>query len=230
MYCIRCGVQLADTERACPLCGTAVCHPDFPKEQVTPLYPNKKALRVQKHSKVFQGAMIFLFLLPMLICFLSDLLPDWRLQWFGFAAGGLLVAYTVLVLPFWFRRPNPVVFVPCGFASAALYLLYIDLAVGGSWFLRFAFPITAVLGLIVTAAVTLLHYLKKGHLFIWGGTCIALGLFILFLEFLLRVSFQIAFRGWSVYPLIVLTLVGGMLIYLAINAAAREIMERKLFF
>ena len=30
MYCIKCGVRLADTERSCPLCGTVCFHPDLP--------------------------------------------------------------------------------------------------------------------------------------------------------------------------------------------------------
>ena len=30
MYCIKCGVELADSERVCPLCGTRVFHPDLP--------------------------------------------------------------------------------------------------------------------------------------------------------------------------------------------------------
>ena len=26
MYCIKCGVELADSEKVCPLCGTRVFH------------------------------------------------------------------------------------------------------------------------------------------------------------------------------------------------------------
>lgn len=29
MYCIKCGVKLADSEKKCPLCNTIVCHPEF---------------------------------------------------------------------------------------------------------------------------------------------------------------------------------------------------------
>ena len=30
MYCVKCGVELADSQRVCPLCGTRVFHPDIP--------------------------------------------------------------------------------------------------------------------------------------------------------------------------------------------------------
>ena len=29
MYCVKCGVELADSEKKCPLCGTPVFHPDI---------------------------------------------------------------------------------------------------------------------------------------------------------------------------------------------------------
>ena len=34
MYCINCGVKLADTEHICPLCGTEVFHPELMRENL----------------------------------------------------------------------------------------------------------------------------------------------------------------------------------------------------
>ena len=50
------------------------------------------------------------------------------------------------------------------------------------------------------------------------------------LELLLDITFNVAFIGWANYPLIVLVLLGGALLYLGINHSARAMMERKLFF
>ena len=86
------------------------------------------------------------------------------------------------------------------------------------------------LSLIVCAIITLVHYLHRGHLYIFGGGLIALGAWMLLIELLIDVTFNIAFIGWGFYPLIVLALLGGALIDLAINRTAREMMERKLFF
>ena len=36
MYCIKCGVELADSEKRCPLCGTPVFHPDLPRNLTEP--------------------------------------------------------------------------------------------------------------------------------------------------------------------------------------------------
>ena len=72
--------------------------------------------------------------------------------------------------------------------------------------------------------------LRKGKLYIIGGALMILGAFMLLIEFLMGTTFNLQFIGWSIYPLCELLLFGGLLIYLAINSAARETMERKLFF
>ena len=229
MYCINCGVQLAETERKCPLCGTDPLHPAVIPKPAQPLYPDRKLPGAQPRSGAVNASLLILFLIPMLLSFLVDLQTDGQISWFGFVAGALLLAYVVFALPLWFRRPNPIVFVPVGFAAAALYLLYINLATGGSWFMRFALPVTAGLGAIASALVVLLRCLRRGRLYIFGGAMIALGAFMLLIEFLLVQSFSLPFSGWSFYPMSVLVLLGCLLLYLGINRSAREMMERKFF-
>lgn len=230
MYCIKCGVQLADTEKKCPLCNTVVCHPDFENKSEHTLYPSNKLPQNTYGSKTLNGAVIILFLIPLFVCFAADLRLDGRIEWFGYAAGALLLAYVAFALPMWFRKPNPAIFVPCDFAAIGGYLLYINLSTGGEWFLSFALPVTAGLCLITCTVVTLLYYLRKGRLYIIGSAFIALGVFMLLVEFLMTTTFDLCFVGWAIYPLIVLTLLGSLLIYFAINSSARERMERKLFF
>ena len=230
MYCIKCGVKLADTEKRCPLCGTAVFHPDMERAAARPLYPNDKMPGSNAGSGAWNGAVIILFLIPMLVCFLADWFLDGKIEWFGYVAGALVLSYVVFALPMWFERPNPVIFVPCGFAAAALYLLYINLATGGHWFMGFGLPVVGGLCLIVSAVVTLMRCLRGGKLYILGGAFMAMGIFMPLLEFFMKRTFGLPFIGWSVYPLAVLFLFGGLLIYLAANRSAREVMERKLFF
>ena len=53
---------------------------------------------------------------------------------------------------------------------------------------------------------------------------------MLLIEWLINQTFGFPkFMGWSLYPLIVLVILGGLLIYLAINRNAREMLERKFF-
>ena len=230
MYCIKCGVRLADTEKSCPLCGTRCCHPDIPAAKADPLYPRHIQPRSQVSPLGAMSALTILCLIPLVICLLCDLRINSRITWSGYVTGAIFLFYEIFLLPGWFRAPNPVIFVPCGFAAIALYLYYISAAVDGGWFWPFALPLTGGVCLIFTAVVTLVRYVKKGHLFIFGGAAIALGGMVLLAEYLLKLTFGVhAFIGWSLYPLAALVLLGGFLIYLGINPTAREVMERKLF-
>lgn len=230
MYCIQCGVQLADSEKKCPLCATTVYHPELTQPEGTPLYPHNRYPAVRPRSLWAQIILTALFLIPINIVLVCDIQLNGSVTWSGFAVGALLLSYVIFVLPTWFVRANPVIFVPCNFAAITVYLLYINLATGGNWFFSFAFPVAGITGLLVTAVVTLMRYVPKGSLYIFGGAFIAFGMFALLLEYLLNITFPgIQFVGWSLYPLISLVILGGLLIFLAICRPARETMERKLF-
>lgn len=230
MYCAKCGVRLADSEKACPLCGTAAYHPDLPPVEGSPLYPAGKMPRRKSGHKILCGAVIGLFLIPLAVCLLADLTLDGRLEWFGYVAGALAVAYVTFALPAWFEKPHPIVFVPCDFAAVAAYLWLVNWLAGGDWYWTFALPLTVGIGLIVCAAVTLFCCLRRGKLYVSGGTFMALGAFMPCIEWLMGMTFGLAYIGWSLYPLAVLMLCGGLLIYLAIDSRVREIVERKVFF
>lgn len=230
MYCVNCGVKLGDTESICPLCQTKVYHPDIHRPVVPPLYPSNRMPALQKRSRIPQVIATAAFLLTAAICAMSDWQLGGGIVWSGFVIGALLMLYVGAVLPTWFERPNPVIFVPSFFAALIVYLLYINWHIDGDWFLSFAFPVAGGIGLIVTAVTALLYYIKKAVLFILGGGFAAFGAFMLLVEFLLCLTFEsISYIWWSLYPLITFVLLGGLLIFLGLNRTAREVMERKFF-
>lgn len=229
MYCVQCGVRLADTEKMCPLCHTGVG--EVPERKIAaPLYPADRIPERKVNRGAVNGTVLFLWALPVLVCLFVDLQVDWSFGWSWYVAGAMAVGYVLFALPMWFARPNPVIFVPCGFAAVAAYLWLVSLLTGGGWYFGFALPVTGGFAAIVTAVVTLLRYVKKGRLYILGGAFMALGAMMLAVELLMLRAFSLPFVGWSVYPLIVLLLLGGMLIFLGINKTARERMERRFFF
>lgn len=230
MYCIKCGVELADSEKTCPLCGTLVFHPDFPTPDGEKPYPVGQRPPQQVSPLGAKFILSMFFVAGLVIPTLCDWQINGGITWSGYVIGALVLAYLWLVLPFWFRRPNPIVFVPCGFAAIGLYLLYIDFATAGGWFLTFGLPVTASFGGIITAVVVLVRCLRRGRLFIFGGAALATGIFMPVMEWLLTVSFPlIPFYGWSLYPLAVLVLIGITMIVIAISRPMRETLERKFF-
>ena len=230
MYCIQCGVRLADSEKQCPLCGTAVFHPQLSRPEGERLYPAESRPAPQVSPWGVLTVLSVLFTLPLFITLLCDFQLHGQITWFGYVAGGVTVAYVSFVLPFWFRRPNPVIFIPAAAAAAALYVLFICLDTGGSWYLSFALPVIGGWTLLVTAAAALLRYVRGGELYIFGGACIAAGGMMLLMEFLIDISFD-GRRGfvWSLYPLTVLAVLGCLLLLIAICPPLREYLRRKLF-
>ncbi len=230
MYCIKCGVQLADTEHQCPLCRTVAFHPDIQRQVTEPLYPSERYphRRLRPSGWLFFASVIFL--LPMLVTLVCDLHISDRITWSGYVVGALLTGYAACVLPFWFRKPNPIIFVPIGFAALEGYLLYINEATSGDWFLSFAFPVVGIIGLITTAIVTVVRCLKKGHFYIYGGGLIAYGGFMMLLEFFIHITFHRPMLYWSILPMAVFCLMGMFLISLAISRPMRDKLAKKLFF
>ena len=230
MYCIQCGVELAEAQHSCPLCGTEVYHPglDLPKGEG--LYPRDQHPPRQVRPWGMLTILTALFLLPIIICLVCDRQLSGEVTWSGYAVGGLTLFYIVAVLPGWFRRPHPTVFVPCDFLAVLLLLHYINFHTAGDWFLTFAFPLTAGLGLIVTAVVVLTRYIRRGRLYVYGGASLTLAAFMPVLELLMNLTLHREIRFiWSPYPLTALVLLGAVLLLTAICRPLRESLDKRLF-
>ena len=229
MYCMNCGVKLADSEKCCPLCGTRAYHPDLPLPNGKPLYPDLSP-QVKKFNPY--GLLVIvsvMFLLPMVLTLLIDHRVNSEIDWAGYVCGGLVCLYVWAILPTWFRRPNPVIFVPCGFVSIGFYLFYINHLTGGNWFWLFALPLVGGVAIIVTAVITLVRYVRRGYLYIFGGAILLSGALTVVLEHLVNLTFDHAFKFWSLYPLIGCFLVGMLLIVIAICRPLRESLHKKFF-
>ncbi|MBR5315653.1 MAG: zinc ribbon domain-containing protein [Firmicutes bacterium] len=232
MYCVNCGVKLADTESYCPLCGTTVYHPEIQRKPAAPLYAAEHSDTGYHH--INSKAAHVIITVAFAFVGLSILLIDWQihhqLTWSGIVSGAIGLVYILFVLPTWFKHPNPLVFAVLDFVAIGCYLLDVNQVTKGDWFLSLAFPVTGCIGAIVIAATTLLLYVKKGKLYVIGGAFLLLGAFMPLLELLIYITFDISkFYGWSIYPAAGLAVIGGIFLYLAINRHARETMERKFF-
>lgn len=230
MYCIKCGVELKDSEKICPLCKTPVFHPDVKQSECPGLYPEFYPAEKGHHLKGILFVVSVVFVLAAVLNLLIDLRLSSGVTWSGYVVGGLCVGYISFILPLWFKRPNPVIFTPCSFASIILYLWYIELQSGGRWFLSFAFPVALIPAVIVTAVVALTKYLRSGYLFIYGGAIIAAGIYSVLIEMFLCITFKnVRFVMWSLYPLVSCFMIGMMLIVIGICRPLRESLSRKFF-
>ena len=229
MYCINCVVKHADSEKVCPLCGTVPYHPDIVVSEAVSLYP---ANRYPSNKVSMLGIRVIvsvIFVIAFAICFLCDIQISKAVTWSAFVTGALITSYVCFVLPFWFKKPSPVIFVPLSFVVIALYVLFINLFTGGKWFLSFAFPIIGIVGGLVTTVIVLTKFIKRGRLYIFGSAIIVFGCFMPLVELFLKITFNFKYIWWSLYPLTALVLVGATVLFFALCPSARESVERKFF-
>lgn len=229
MYCIKCGVELADSEKSCPLCGTSVYHPTLVQDAGEAPYPPHRPgkRRLKRRSWLFVILIVVLTLISQLT--VANIAIVGKVTWAYYAGGAIALAYLIFGLPIWFRKPNPVIFVPTAFASILLYLFGASVLSHGDWFYDFALPIVGGAAVIASAVGTLAKYLPRASFFIAGGALIALGLYSLMIEFLIYRHFLNTFHFWSVYPLMGSFLCGVGLILIGIVPTFREAFDKRFF-
>lgn len=226
MYCVKCGVELAESERKCPLCSTPVYFPDLDPDPERP-FPDTPPAHERVNPRGILFIISFVALITALISVFADINTSGTFSRSGYVVGGVILAYVVFILPSWFVKPSPAIFAPVDFAVTALYVWYIAYATGGDWFVTFALPVIGGAALIMCSLVILCYYIRRGYLFIFGGATIATGLFTCLIELLVNLEFEpnLGFL-WSPYPAITLTLLGMMLIVIAIVKPFRESLAR----
>ena len=152
-----------------------------------------------------------------------------RMGWSFYVIVGAAAFYCMFLLPFWFKDPHPMIFVPVAFVSLCLLLLFISGYTGGRWFWTFAFPLTVLLGLLTIGAIALYRYVKRGAIFITGGLLLLIGGSCLLAELFEHLTFHTDMFTWSIYAAVVFGLFGGFLLLAGIIRPLREHLERTFF-
>lgn len=226
MYCVKCGAELSDGERKCPLCLTPVYYPGYADGE--PHYPPEAPKEDKINLKGLNFVITVATLLAAMISFFADLdTGNDGISWSWLVMGALGVFYVVTILPLWFVRRTPAIFAPVDFIAIGLFLWLVCGVTGGSWYVTLALPVTGAIALIMCSVLILVHYLKCGYLYIAGGACMAFGLVSVMIEWLIHVTFDVpSHHMWSLYPAITLGVVGLMLIVIGIVKPLKESLAR----
>ena len=228
MYCVKCGVKLQDGAENCPLCGTEVWNPGQTAREVA--YPENYPHAQKESSLPLAVALTVICATAILVIMTVCLKLYGEFRWGSYAVGGILLFYVVAALPCWFSQPRGEVFVPADHAAAALFVLFVCLKTGGSWFMSFAFPVILGSALLSTALICLLKYVKGGRLFILGGALLCLGGFTVLVEFFEHLSFGTEMFRWSVYSLLGFGLAGLFLLLAGMIPPLRQMVRKRFFF
>jgi len=146
-YCVHCGVELAASEKKCPLCNTEVIDPSARSGEEI-LYPYPK--EVQRPSVSFRrGAAIFCsiaLIIPILCTLVADLAADLSFGWSLTVSASILLFFFVVLFPMLFRKPAMWLFLTLDIPMVFLYLFVLCILLDRSWWLMPGLPLTLLSG------------------------------------------------------------------------------------
>ena len=234
-YCVNCGVELADTEKACPLCFVEVINPKNPyNPDFERHYPNIPVAGVVSHHRDLILPVGMVMLIPVFICVTCDLLTTRRLSWSPFVVASLALLSGFLLPPLAMSLTRSKVMACLGIDWVVLFffLLALDRMTPGRWFAPVALPFLAVAGLVSFGLASLLLYVVSHRLVRIALTFFAIGLLSLCCDFLIKQNASENFQfpvGWSLFVLVPCLLIGVLLIVINHNQRLKEDMRQRFF-
>lgn len=233
-YCVNCGVELAKSERICPLCGVEAINPREPFDETAERPYPRHVERINRFiDRRYISALIsILLLIPLFTVLFCNLLADGALTWSLYVAGAELVLFT------WFLLPNLQHGI-CryghvlldGIAVAAMLFL-IETMTAQSWFLLLGLPLAALL----TVYAGFLTWLTEPRcrlplLYRISFALVAAGLVTVGVEFFISLfRGAIAIPRWSMYALFPCLVLAAALMLLNRRAALKEEIRKRFFF
>ncbi len=162
-YCVNCGVELAESEKVCPLCETEVVNPRAKwKAPERRPYPNRVEEIIQKVNRKFVVLLISaLMLIPIVIPVLTDLLFNEGITWSAYVVGADVCLFLFVIFPFLYEVPRPYLYLAIDTAALVGYIALIAFMSGGAWFLPLGLPLV----LCVCATVsTFIYVIRRSRL------------------------------------------------------------------
>ena len=231
-YCIKCGVELKDSEKKCPLCQTVVYHPEVKQlMNVKPPFPKEVEIYHQKMKNKFKifiaTIIIFLSAFLTMIC---DYSINSRIIWSNIVLSSICLIYCFIFIPMIIHKKNVFLYLIIDFILLLLFQWYIAYTTGGTWFTGFSLPVTSSVMFIVTIVILIRRYTKVSYLLIFAVIFIFSGLDCVLIEFLINKIFMNQIHLiWSYYPLVTFITIGIILFLSNTNKRLKVKIAKKFF-
>lgn len=212
-YCVNCGVELAPSQRACPLCAVEAVNPAQPwREPESHPYPQQLE-QVARHVNRRYGAYLATIglLIPLAVAMLLDLLEGGVLNWSPYVLGAGMCVFVTVLLPFYVAQRRPYFFLVMDVVALALYMALIGWRSGNmEWVWTLAQPLCLVVGGSVMLATYLARRKGKKVLNLLSDIALIVGGSVVLIEVLTDTFIWHRIRlTWSLYTLIPMIAVAG---------------------
>ncbi len=233
-YCVNCGVELGDAEKACPLCQTPVINPVSPwKEPQKKPYPDRvdKLMRVVDYKFGVRLAALLL-IIPVFVTLLCNIAVNKEISWSIYVIGGVTCFFVWVFLPLLFKKRRPYVFVLLDGISTAAYLAVIALMTGGlNWFLTLALPLVSVTLLTIMLFIFIGRRKKISPLHKMAAFSLGIGILSVAIELIIDLFLYSAIVPvWSLYVLTVTAVFAAVFALVESKKRWKEEIIRKLFY
>jgi hypothetical protein len=185
-YCVNCGVELERSLKKCPLCGVPVINPlEAEAPESPPAFPAMRDELKRKDCTFWIGFFSLLYVVPIIICVILNLLYNFNLTWSIYVIAGILMAWVFTTSPFYFTRLAPYSVLSIDFLGLLAGLLIIQLmAGGGNWFIGIALPIAAYCTIVTCLFIALAGKNKLNGLNLSAAISVSAAVLFLLIELL----------------------------------------------
>lgn len=233
-YCVNCGVELAESEKYCPLCNVEVVNPKCPwKEKEDRPYPKYFDSFIKRIDRRYFATLAGLFLIiPILVTIIFDLLSGDGISWSAYVVGAMALLYIFIAVPFYFKHYHTVIFLSANCAAVLLYLFFIERMNGGNWFIGIGMPITIAASICIIVLALLFTKKKRMGFFIKTSLILlASGIFVFVVEFILSLNRTGGFEvNWSYYAFVPCVILSVMSFVVDHRKKLKEEIRRRLFY
>ena len=211
MYCVKCGVELEDGVKRCPLCETAVPEIKGMEEEFAKEYPivniNLYEMKMKKVKKAVFMSFFTISIISILEVFFQNIIVYGNIGWAYYVIPSILLFDLMLfvMLNSHTLRQN-LFFIFVGLTTFLLIIDYGDKTL--SWSLRRGIPITVAFCFVGLAFSFVWDKHKSDRIKILNFFLFFIGVFLLMLEFIIRKRFS-----WSIWASIPLFVLNVMLRY-----------------
>lgn len=232
-YCVNCGVELAPSEKKCPLCSVRVVRVEgMAEEKHTPsLYPTDIP-HMHMGFKELLPALAVLLLIPIVICIICDMLITKTLTWSTYVISAMMLAYVYIFVPFILKKRKRIWYISLCTIATLLFLLFISEQQHTitPWFLPLGLPICLSAGIMLLLVVLVFEKFKNKKLIKAATAFFAAGIFTVLINIFVNLFFKMnTVVTWSLYSLAPCVIIGVVLLMLERNTRLKAEAKRRFF-
>lgn len=233
-YCVHCGVELASSEKECPLCHTPVVDPQPQNtDNEESIFPSR--LDPDDFKKVNVRFLVFVIglvlLIPLVAVIVINLLVSHNLSWSLYVLGAEACLWSFFVLPLNYRLKVPYLYILADTIVVGCYLALIWKTSGTSnWYWPLGLPLVLATGVYALFTMAIVRNRKINRLEMSGWTITLQAIYMAAVDMIIyHFLTGMISLSWSWYVAVPLLICSIVIIIFSRSATIQEWIHRNLF-